>query len=238
MSKPLISHAQLRSIHALAQHLTAEKRTLATRHDLGRTQRTAITRYPVALLAATLFQLRPGDALVTQYTNPLLGPALAFAAPVSRPGTRSVQVHTTDQSAPATALLAAGLALHQRSIARALGERSITLAILDEDGDLSECLQLAYEHLLPMVLLQRCDLAAAATRSRRPLVPSIPVDDTDAVAVCRVLQESLIRARHGWSSVLIQAVHPPAPVDPVVLLQQHLKRRQIEPSTSLVPSTV
>ena len=230
MGKPLISDTQLRTMHSLVAALVAAKRDLSLSAELSRAERFAIQRYPAALLAGLLPLLQPGDAVVTQGRNPLaerLWTQLSARQPTSRHGLPCT-ITACEGSAAATALVAAGAAVHQKSLTKPGGESRITLAILEKEDDLSECLRLAHAQLLPLLLVVRGENSTVTrARASRSLVPAIPVDDTDAVAVCRVMQESLIRARNGWSSVVIHALHTEKASDPIDQLTHHLRRRNL-----------
>ena len=58
-------------------------------------------------------------------------------------------------------------------------------------------------------------------------VAGIPVDASDAVAMYRVAQESIGRARAGGEPALIEAVRFPAASDPVTLLRRQLVARRV-----------
>jgi TPP-dependent pyruvate/acetoin dehydrogenase alpha subunit len=68
------------------------------------------------------------------------------------------------------------------------------------------------------------DVAEAANKWG---VPGIPVDASDAVAMYRVAQESIGRARAGGGAALIEGVMYPKPSDPVALLRRHLVAKKV-----------
>ena len=53
----------------------------------------------------------------------------------------------------------------------------------------------------------------------------MPVDATDSIAVCRVTQESMLRARNGWGGTVIHAVRLPSPADPLQQIESHMRAR-------------
>ncbi len=58
-------------------------------------------------------------------------------------------------------------------------------------------------------------------------VPGIPVDAADAVAIYRVAQESIGRARAGGGPALIEAIPFPASGDPIALLGKQLIAKRV-----------
>jgi len=64
-------------------------------------------------------------------------------------------------------------------------------------------------------------------------VPGIPVDAADPVALYRVTQESMLRARAGGGPVLMECIpfqlggQKPLPADPIVTLQQFMLPRKV-----------
>src|SRR5207249_3520317 len=103
----------------------------------------------------------------------------------------------------------------------------------------------AARHELPIIFLilprpttrrKGDEFATVARITGRSGVPGIPVDACDAVALYRVLQESLGRTRAGDGPVLIECVtwpstpaHP-APTDPIDHLEQFLLTKKIATS--------
>jgi len=68
-------------------------------------------------------------------------------------------------------------------------------------------------------------------------LPTIPVDDSDAVAVYRVVYESIDKARRGAGPTLIQCMrheslstrghHKDERADPLVYMEQYLRKRNL-----------
>ncbi|MEK6398266.1 MAG: hypothetical protein V4734_09290, partial [Terriglobus sp.] len=69
--------------------------------------------------------------------------------------------------------------------------------------------------------------ALAEKRMKSTKVPILPVDAGDAVAVCRVMQESLLRARNGWGGAVIHAITMPGENDAVAGMEERLRARGI-----------
>ncbi len=84
------------------------------------------------------------------------------------------------------------------------------------------------ERNLPLLVIAqgepepRADIHRRATATK---IPILPVDDSDAVAVCRVMQESTLRARSGWGGVVIHATRLLGSADPVAGMEQRLRIR-------------
>ncbi len=230
MGKPLIGDGQMLAMHATMVRL----RELHTAGSIPTSSAGAAgpTRQPdVALLAATLLQLRPGDILVTNAEAQLAGEVLSMA----QEATFSPE-HTATQlvvSSGAEALFAAGHAYAQMRATRAADDAPVTVALLAAEPRMSpafaETMRLASEQVLPLVLLLQDGLAADAhTIHSMENVEVVRVDAADAVACCRVMQESLLRARNRWGCVVLHAVHLPGAVDAVVAFEAHLRRRGLQ----------
>ncbi len=202
----------------------AVKSVLAGDAAVSRAERFRLTRYPAALLAALLSQLRSSDTLLLDRAHPLLEQLLSSAA--ERPS-----LHISGLDSRGTALLAAGVALREKALfaGRSKGGSGVVFALLDREPEDLAWMQVAQQHLLPLIVIAR---ASGGQRppgnDRKPAqVPTMLVDDADAVALCRVLQESRLRAEHGWSSVDVRALHFEHGTDAVEALESHLRQRGV-----------
>jgi len=74
------------------------------------------------------------------------------------------------------------------------------------------------------------DSAAVAEIAGKCGVPGIPVDAADAVAIYRVAQESIVRARADGVAALIAAVRFPETSDAVRLLGEQIVAKQVAPA--------
>lgn len=221
MSKPLISDAQMLAMHAAMLQL----RQAAPRRSAAAAQ----GAWPIALMAAVLLQLRGEDVLVTAGELPLAQTTLRAAQASSfHP---DLLPFTLACSPDTAAAVAAGHALAQ-SLAMRPGDRApLTLAMLDARAPLSDALQLAGQHLLPLLAIVRDEPGKPRPPLQAPQnVEVVPVDADDAVAVCRVMQESTLRARNRWGAVVLRAVTLPGGLDPIAALERHLERRGLIPS--------
>ena len=88
------------------------------------------------------------------------------------------------------------------------------------------------ERELSLLLVVQAKPETRADAQRRLLgtkVPIMPVDATDAVAVCRVTQECMLRARNGWGGAVIHALRLPSPAEPLAQIESHMQARGILP---------
>ncbi len=228
MGKPLIGDGQMLAMHATMVHL----RSLPQEMNPAPARASGTRREPdVALLAAALLQVRPGDLLVVGHGASLAAEVLALA----QQWTFSPE-HTATQvtvSAGAETLFAAGHAYSQMRTSRAGDDAPVTVALLPAEPRMSaafaEAMRLAGENTLPLIIILQDGPAASAQRiDSIPNVEVVRIDAADAVACCRVMQESLLRARNRWGSVILHAVHLPGAADAVVAFETHLKRRGLE----------
>ncbi|WP_419806423.1 hypothetical protein [Terriglobus sp.] len=220
MGKPLISDAQMVAMHAVMLQL----RQAAPRRSAAAAQ----SAWPIAFLAAALLQLRSEDLLVTAGELPLAEAALSRARQASfHPDLLPFTLACTPDSAAAAA---AGHAFAQSHATRPGDHAPLTLALLPVHAPLADALQLAGQHLLPLLAVVRDEPG----KPRPPLlapknVEVVAVDAEDAVAVCRVVQESMLRARNRWGAVVLRAVTLPGSTDPIAAFGAHLERRGLRP---------
>ncbi len=237
---PLLPHARLRELHALM---------LRTR-DLERKQRTKLGARE-ALLAATAMQLLPGDLLCSSAADT----TAEALSPIGKTG--KIPGHVAppvDSLLQAAAALARGL--------QAAGTDGLVLAYATAgapEPGWQAALSWSHQARLPLILA--CADATGGTTPRKsakpkeaPLtwaaiekfakqlhLPILAVDGEDAVAVYRVMQESVIRARYGGGpAVLWSIITPPATTltrthQPLARLERYLAARNIKPGRKLLP---
>lgn len=224
MGKPLISDAQMIAMHAsmLQLHQAAPTRSAAAES----------AAWPIALLAATLLQLRSEDLLITAGHVPLAITALRGAQQSSfHPDLLPFSLACDPACA---ASVATGYALAQSHSTRPGDHAPLTLAMLSTSAGLSMALDLAGEHALPLLVLVRDEPGKPRPTLAAPAnVEVIAVDAEDAVAVCRVMQESTLRARNRWGSVVLRATTLPGSADPIIALESHLERRGLKPAVAV-----
>ena len=148
--------------------------------------------------AANLIKGAPLRALIDHNENGHPANALHFAAVNAlTPGTPSAVVQ---------AGLAAGAALANKMA----GNRKVAVALIEGSAatlsEYREAIELASANKLPVVYVMRASpgrkLEKALTDAAE-LVPVITVDADDVVAVYRVAQESIARARDGFASLIV-----------------------------------
>ena len=185
--------------------------------------------WPIALLAATLLQLRSEDLLVTAGDLPLAITALRSAQQSSfHPDLLPFSLACPPESAAA---VAAGYALAQSHATRPGDHAPLTVVMLHAGMAQADALQIAGKQQLPLLMILRDEPG----KPRPPLsapqhVEVVPVDAEDAVAVCRVVQESTLRARNRWGAVVLRAVTLPGSNDPIAAFEAHLERRGLTPA--------
>ena len=245
---PLLPNAQLRALHALLTDTLTMEKALCGRGA----KRRAGTRSPLpnreALLAGSLVQLCPGDILVAEPNDPLpnaLVRARENAASILELSAGSPQV------ALATSL-AGGL--------KQSGSDRVIFALLRSGADeanWTKSLAFAEESKLPLILACADPSGDQAFRVTKPSAPTksapitwttiqklstkhklpvLSVDGEDAVAVYRVVQESILRARSGGGPAVLWAMlrdsssprnARPGSAPPLRRLERYLKTRGI-----------
>jgi len=231
---PLLPHRKLRELHALMLRCRALERK---QKSDGSTRE--------ALLAATLMQLLPGDLLSASEGDAAAG-QLAPAA--KKPGIGSVVGGAAIEARlPLGAAAARGL--------QAAGTDGLVLAFARAGGSepgWAHALGWAQEAQLPLILacadatngarsrsVKRqepgLDFASMSRLAKRLKLPVLTVDGEDAVAVYRVMQESVLRARQGGGPAVLWAVMTPtkslaampASSQPIARLRSYLSARKI-----------
>ena len=229
MGKPLISDAAMRSMYATMQQLRIAKRNRTLTEGLSRADRAAMTAQPEALHAALLSQMHRRDTLLTEGEDPLAAAAVAAYFPIE---VASLHTVVCPGSGEECAAVAAGMAMKQAETARATGPRAVTVALLREYPPLDGVLALITQKDLPLIVVARSEPLTRADAQRRTLgtkVPTLPVDDADAVAVCRVVQESMLRARNGWGGAVIHATRLIGAPDALAGMEHRLRVRGLLP---------
>jgi pyruvate dehydrogenase E1 component alpha subunit len=232
---PLLPHSKLRELHALMVRCRSLERKETSRASLRE-----------ALLAATLIHLLPGDLLSAGVGDRVVE-KLAPEGKRQRPagsliGGSSLGARLTVCAAAARGLQAAGDDGVLLAFARAGGPEPGWMAALDW----------AQQSQLPLLLACSDATNGAASSSRKDAEPAIDfstmsrfarrhqlpvltVDGEDAVAVYRVMQESVLRARQGGGPSVLWAVMTPGrslssmprSSQPIARLRGYLAARKI-----------
>lgn len=229
LGKPPISDAVMRGMHDTMHSIRTAKRKADVSQTLTRAERAAFQAEPESLFAALLSQAHRRDTLLTQGRFPGAEIALEGYFPDRAHGPHT---HVCPGTAEECAAVAAGMALQQADSARAASPRPLIVAILREFPALTSVLQLMQERELSLLLVVQAEPETRADAQRRLLgtkVAVMPVDATDAIAVCRVAQECMLRARNGWGGAVIHALRLPSPADPLAQIESHMRARGILP---------
>ncbi len=249
---PLLPNAELRALHKL---LAIGSNMEGAKPEPGDHQPTKRKTVPkrigsAALLAGTLLQLRAGDLVLPEAEDLLAASTLLRGNKKGRG--KKATIHSFGVEAPRL-LLAAGLA----SALRRSGTDHLVLAFVRSgvsEPQWTEALTWAQTDKLPLVLVCADLSGAEAFRQTsqaqsealewhsfqrvagRLKLPILSVDGQDAVAVYRVMQESILRARaHGGPAVLwavlpsereIRRSHK-AVTSPLDRLEHYLRTRKI-----------
>jgi pyruvate dehydrogenase E1 component alpha subunit len=229
---PLLPHRKLSELYLLMLRC----------RDLERKRKPAQTGVKSgpreAYLAATTMQLLPGDLLCHEAGDE----SAEILSPVGKTGTLQGSLHTSVKS---RLTVCAGAARGMTASASDGLVLAMTRAGMAEPG-WQEALLWAHNDLLPLIFLcedsanggkgKNADIltwAAMETFTRKNRIAITAVDGEDAVAVYRVMQESVIRARTGCGPAVIWAVTSPKTKtlppnqQPVARMQSYLRVRKI-----------
>ncbi len=231
MGKPLISDAVMRGMYEAMQQIRTAKSDAVTAGKLSRADRVRLQAQPESLYAALLSQVHRRDTLLTEGNDPLMEVGLQtyHRGGGARAGMYALPGSNSDECAG----IAAGMALQQTAATRTQTKsRRVVLVLLRSFPPMPGVLQLIDDHgpsILLVVQGEPESRADAQRRLRSTNVPVMPVDAADAVAMCRVMQECMLRARNGWGGSLIHALTLPGAPDPLALLEDHLRKRGLTP---------
>ncbi len=188
--------------------------------------------------------LRPGDTIATignhwlaasLKANPLAN-MMADLFPDQQPSAPHV---IANSAAISTQLgVSTGVAFAYKMQAQA----SVVILLAGRDllDKASETLSLAGEKKLPIIFFIESRLEKPLPPSRLQKLedeinvlaatagfPTIPVDGRDAVAVYRVAQEAIARARKGGGPTLIECKMLPGTMDPILHIERYMQKRGI-----------
>jgi hypothetical protein len=215
---PLIPHATMRQLFTTLMRWVQLPTRSRTRHATE-----------AAVLPVLLASLQNGDAIAPHQTDAIdLFTGLATdrkstcaASPVHLP---------TSVDAMQRALLAAGAA----AVLDKQTPRHAAVLLLDAAEDTPEvwkAVALAGSAQLPLlaIILPAPSGTSVTSPSLKPPiqgVPLLPVDAADAVALYRVVQESLLRLRHGGGMVILRCLLlPDQSGDPLARMTEYLSVR-------------
>ncbi len=233
---PLLPHAKLRELHKLMLHARGLERKQRSR--LGARE---------ALLTATAIHLQPGDLVcgpVADVTAEELAPAAKTTDKKSK--LSGYVAPPLDFRLAAAAALARGL--------QAVGTDGLVLAYAaagSSEPGWQQALSWAHQEQIPLIFVCVDATGGKAPRgastkaapltwagmvrfAKKLRLPILAVDGEDAVAVYRVMQESVIRARYGGGPAVLWAViTPPGTAltrsrQPLARLERYLAVRDIK----------
>jgi pyruvate dehydrogenase E1 component alpha subunit len=194
-----------------------------------------------ALLAATAIHLEPGDILSA---DPSDSTAPTFA-PAPKPNSLVTwsAVVEPDPTAPPPQISRLALSAATAAGLRVAGAGGIVLHLTSSsDPAWPASLDYAQRALLPLIIAVADPTSGTASRNRTGLtlpavtaaakklkLPVIPVDGEDAVAVYRVMQECLLRARLGEGPAVIWGLLNPdrltRSTQPIARMETYLSAR-------------
>jgi TPP-dependent pyruvate/acetoin dehydrogenase alpha subunit len=221
---PLISNQRLQHLYVTL----LRTRLLRQRNRLKQSAASLVARE--AIVTGTVTHLEDGDAVM-----PLLGDRLPVLA-------RGHSLRRVLAAAPLPGILMSAPAAESRfAIATGYatarqGAKDVVLVFsgpgLTSLDALSSSLSYAAQHKLGIVFVieSAADSDLSSARNTKPLgIYGIPVDGDDVVAIYRVAQEAIHRARRGVGPTLIDC-KPwtlDGAADPIVRLEQALARRGV-----------
>jgi Dehydrogenase E1 component len=232
---PLLPHSKLRELHALMVRCRSLERKQISRASVRE-----------ALLAATLIHLLPGDLLSGDAGDRVIE-KLAPEGKHHQPEGTVIGGPALDARLPLCAAAARGL--------QAAGADGVLLAFASagspEPGWIA-ALDWAQRSQLPLLLAcsdatngavsgsrkgaeSAIDFSSMSRFARQHHLPILTVDGEDAVAVYRVMQESVLRARQGGGPSVLWAVMTPGrslaamprSSQPIARLRSYLAARKI-----------
>jgi TPP-dependent pyruvate/acetoin dehydrogenase alpha subunit len=228
---PLLGHARMRAIY----RALIETRLLAP--HLGEA---ALPTGLEACWVGTAIDLRPGDLASDHRGGALIehiraaGLRQGSGALPSRDLRRTLDFPTEAfaGSAADRLLCAVGAAMATRAAAQA----AAVMAFLERDElsgkEWKHLLRIAAQGNLPLILVAvpgprkaRRNLTELAREASAGRIPVIPVDASDAVALYRVAQESLVRARAEGGTMIVDCIRGQA--DPIDLMGAQLVKKRI-----------
>jgi len=213
-------------------------------------------RVPDAALVGTAIDLGSGDAVCSldgRRFVPLSG-AAAIETLLEDPGSSGGKIGVFP---PPTAHTVIGAALANKTAGN--GKVALIYCGCADPDCLREAIHIATVHALPIVFVKQADVSARTPARKEPKskkngaqptpwFPSITVDTNDVVAVYRVANESISRARLGRGPTLIECRafqvagskngNSGHTLDPVLNMEHYLRARGLfEPKLQRVAAT-
>lgn len=243
--KPLISNAKMWQVYTDMLKAQLFDARVESSSVLGEVQGVRTGLREEAMLAALIGGLGKRDILVARKHDlnasllrgrsiaSVLGQALTRDDRSTRAVVQASEDATLFTGATAEmATFAAGVATGAQTLPADGSSQRITLALLGNvtsASTIETALRIAGHTHLPLILVFRSNGTKRAVFTRETLhgVPHIPVDGQDAVAMMRVAQEAVGRARTGIGSVLVECRFLPGLPAPVAAMKQHLEAKNL-----------
>jgi TPP-dependent pyruvate/acetoin dehydrogenase alpha subunit len=199
---PLIPHKKYQQLYASMLRAQMIEAKLAPKAQ----------RVPEAVAAGLVLDLRAEDTLLST------SPAHRFLknAPLKQlfkktktdEGFAAQNILPAIADASAALNAAAGIAFAHKLAAKNPRDSNIVLAFTADADACVQAARLAEEHRLPILFVYQQNAASAklSMATRRYGIPGMPVDRDDAVAVYRVAQEGIARARSGGGPTLVECM--------------------------------
>ena len=247
---PLLPDAELRALLALTKRCATLDAAAARKASKAPGASLKVPPTREAMLAATMLQLQPGDLLVG---DPNDTTAAALAPAPLKPAAAGASTLPAGTKNSSRLMLATAMA----AALKAGGTDRLVLGSVRAGTPQPEwagALAWAQERLLPLILLCADPGGSSAFRGsprQKPgafewgaversaaqlQMPILCVDGEDAVAVYRVMQESVLRARAGGGPAVLWAMLPsarelkagrPRGAKPLGRLERYLRARRI-----------
>lgn len=219
---PLISHARMRGLY----------RALVESRVLGR--KGGWPKHFEACWVATALDLRDGDltsdaqaAWLTNYVRALGAREAARAATMAEvKKARTSAVNAKASAFPGSASDRMFCAVGQAMALKSTGQGVVIAYVAANELKLPQwkhIIAASQDGALPLIIVSTP--AQPAPVLDRFNIPVIPVDAGDAIAIYRVAQESIVRARADGRMAIIQCV--PCGVDPVKMMAAQLVKKGI-----------
>jgi TPP-dependent pyruvate/acetoin dehydrogenase alpha subunit len=221
---PLVPNAKLKAMYvAMLEARTLEDAVQKRVRSKGQRRRAASIRNQEAVRASTVFQLEADDLISDTEAS------AGMASILGADGTTLLRDYTSSKSAKvAVDKLLPSVQETEERLSMALGaalalkaqsRKGVVISYIQKDAlraaAWTRILRPAAKYELPIIFIllprtagfKKGDEAAGTTKlAGKAGVPGIPVDACDAVALYRVIQESLGRTRGGDGPVLIECV--------------------------------
>ena len=227
---PIISAGKLKELYTLMARLRAadpkrkSRRGKARRHCFGE-----------ACEVAAVIDLRPEDAVTILPDQRVALLASSENQPDGKLRGNSAAGWSVLEGGNRERLaMAAGIAFAQRMERK--NSVVVAFATSPDIAGAADSVQLAHKQNLPIIYLEKTGANVPKLKPIPHNVPSIPVDENDAVAIYRVVYEAIDKARRGAGPTLIRCFELPLSTkarvkdqrtDPIAYMEHYLRKRSL-----------